>query len=125
VRGAVAAIYRHLSDVIQTEISQRRREARPLALAAAREWGIDELPRVSCREPDPWWDIVDALMDRVLWDRDWEDDFVRPDDHPDLAEHMRRTMNISDDYYAAVAPDPNPAQLRAIRARLEELCGGA
>jgi hypothetical protein len=120
--GTVAAVYRHFGNMIEDEIDLgRRAKARRKALKAAREQGADELPKASSTDVDEWWDIVNGLMDGVLWDRDFEGDFIEPDDPPNVARRMSRRMGIPRDYYTGVAPDPNPEQLRKIRARLEEL----
>lgn len=120
--GAVAAVYYHALFEVEVEVFEGRRDVRRLIRAACVEAGQAEgLPRVNDGDVGAWADAVEGLMDRVFWDRDWEAEFVKPDDHPDAARVVRGLLTIDDDYYVAVPPDPSPAQLRRVRAGLRRL----
>jgi len=69
-------------------------------------------------------DAVEDLRSRIFWDRDWEIEYIKPDDPPDKASVIRESMDVDANYYTAVAPDPDPAQLAKIRQSLRELCEG-
>ncbi len=52
-----------------------------------------------------WHSAIEALADRILWDRDFEmvSDFL--DEPPDKAALLRQIMGIDDDYFAVAADD--------------------
>jgi len=119
--GAVAAVYYQLLDDLELETGMGRSDIRRLVREACRE--CHALEGLCCRNMDDWMNAVDALMNRILWDCDWEVEYIKPDDPPDMAGVIREYMGVDADYYTAVAPDPNPAQLAKIKLSLRELCG--
>jgi hypothetical protein len=80
-----------------------------------------DLPRASCRDMHQWEDLVDALTDAILWDRDFEmaDRFLDVD--PGVSRQRRRLMGISDDYFISVAPDPRPGEVLNLIARTRDI----
>jgi len=81
------------------------------------------LPEPDCEDTEAWDDLLDELMDRVLWDdRDYEDEEFVLDMDPELGRLLKRQMGIDGDYYTSVAPEPTDEQLALIRKTLRSLC---
>jgi hypothetical protein len=75
-------------------------------------------------DSDAWADLLDELMDQVLWgDRDFEDEDLMLDVNPDLGQGLKTQLGIDDDYFTGVAPEPTVAELAEIRKTLRKLCG--
>jgi hypothetical protein len=73
---------------------------------------------------DAWADLLDELMDQVLWgDRDFEEEDVMLDLAPDLGRGLKSQLGIDDDYFTGVAPEPYVAELAEIRGTLRKLSG--
>lgn len=122
--GTIAAIYHQIGNDVQVEIDEGRTDLRKLVRKACRECGLTEgLPSLRSDEFSEWRNAIDGLLFRILWDADWEGGFVAPDGPPDKANVIREFMGTDADYYTAVPPDPNPAQLAKIRARLRRRMG--
>lgn len=124
--ATIAAVYHQLFGEIDLEIDDARTDLRALLLAAAGECDYDEeggdpLPALNSDDPEPWRDLIEYLMFRILWDEDWQHEYVKPDDPPHVAEQIRAMARIDASYYTAVPPDPNPAQLERIMKSLARL----
>lgn len=120
--GAIGAVFYQIKRDAEAEIGQRRSVFRPLIRNACKAMKIVErLPRVSSTDWDTWDECIESLMDLILFDRDWEEEYVPPDAPPALARMVKESLSIDDEYYSAVAPDPSPRQLVRIRERLREL----
>lgn len=79
----------------------------------------DSPPIPDCRDLEVWYDVIDALTDRVLSDRDFDlaDRFL--DAPPGLANELRETLGIARDYFVTPAPDAlDPPSHLAARLRL-------
>ena len=63
---------------------------------------------------------VDSLPEWLLWDADYGDDRVL-DDPPPVRDAVMTRMRIPERYFVAVAPDPAPAEMAALGARLRAL----
>ena len=118
--GAIAAVYAQLITEVDVELDDPSGgnatcdTVREAAIAV----GLDEfLPTAA----GAWRDLIELLLDRIVWDRDWMEDWVKPDDPPEVAKKVRDFADIDADYYSAVAPDPNPLQLRRIRENIDRL----
>lgn len=130
--GAVGAVYGGLLRLIVSEIDSsdaypEARSIRRLVLAACRELEPEwrPLPRLSSKDVDRWSDLVDGLADRILWmDRDYALDDLMLDANPARRRAVLKRMNIPQDYFIDVAPDPTDAELAEVRVTLRELCGG-
>ncbi|QDV34704.1 hypothetical protein [Tautonia plasticadhaerens] len=72
---------------------------------------------------EDWEYLVDGLAHRVLWDDEDFDVTYLKDLDPEVASRRRAILDIPDNYYIAVAPDPTDEQLDEIRRTLRELCG--
>lgn len=120
--GAIAAIYHNLMSEVEIEIDEGRRDVRRLIRAALKETGLtEEMPTLKSEEMAEWRFAIEGLVERILWDSDWAHEFVKPDDPPEMAQEIRAFGGIDEDYYIAVAPDPNPAQLKRIEKSLLRL----
>lgn len=83
-------------------------------------------PDVSSEDVDEWEFVVECLANRILWeDEDFEigDKFLDAD--PRWKRAMLTKLNILEDYYVEIAPDPTDAELGPIRRTLRSLCGRA
>jgi hypothetical protein len=149
--GTFAAVYAVIRQEIEIEIDLAREDPPPgdpsvvraLVLAAIRElsseWdespepGYEDedeeeaqqsLPEPNCEDMQRWDDLLDELMDRVLWgDRDFDEEELFLDIDPKRGRQLKRLLSIAEDYFTDVAPEPTDAELASIRSRLRELCG--
>lgn len=122
--GTIAAVYNQLLMDLELECHDKEGNLRQLVDQACMECSLTDGPSESCSlDMNSWTEAIEALMFRILWDSDWEGEYVKPDEPPEDIGALRASMGIDDDYYAAVAPDPNLAQLVTIRASLWQLCG--
>ena len=129
-----AAVYTMIRAQIELEIECARLDTAPRrgddvfrkrVLATFREVGPewpDPLPRSDCRDLDEWDFLLDELMDRVLWDRDFEDEELFLDADPGLGRHLKKELGIAGGYFTAIAPDLTGDQLASIRKTLRRLC---
>jgi hypothetical protein len=124
LEGAVAAVYTSLTEEVEFEVVNGGLKLRRAVLAAAKELDLldEDAPKLKSDDSLAWRDLVQAIADTIFWDTDWEVGFLEPDDPPELAEKIRETAGISDNYYTAVPPDPTPKQLNLIREQLSKLC---
>jgi hypothetical protein len=141
--GTFAAIYAAIRQEIAVEIDLGREgrqsegeefSMRPFVLAAVRETGAawddhpsdtesedqdlepPALPQPDREDVGAWDDLLEELMDRVLWgDRDFEEEEFFLDKDPRESRLMKRLMGIDGDYFSAVAPEPTEDQLTTIR----------
>jgi len=135
--GTIAALYRHIEEALEIEIDMEMLEGlsddpgasdiaffwRSRVRAVFQETGeIDELPDVDSTDMDNWSLLVELLHDRVLWDTDYEMGGLFLDTPPESATALRELMNVPDDYFRAIPPDPNDEELKKILTILNELC---
>ncbi len=82
----------------------------------------DAPPMADCNDVDVWYDVIDALTDRILADRDFDlaDRFL--DAPPSLAEELRATLGIAADYFVTPAPIPRESPAR-LAAKIRQLVG--
>ncbi len=151
--GTFAAVYGVIRQWIELEIDMGRGDPstvsdensmRQLVLAAlseARTQCEDQFPSVGSDQdvreeytplllgPDAedigdWGDVLDELMDQVLWgDRDFDDADMMLDVDPDLGHGLKAHVGIDEDYFTGVAPEPSAHELTLIRETLRKLCG--
>jgi len=132
--GTFAAVYAVIRQSIEAEIDFAREGPMPdddesaictLVLAAFRdvtpEWD-GSLPVPGCEDIDEWTFLLDVLMDRVLWDRDFEEEELFLDADPGKGHRLMRKLGIARDYFTAIAPEPTDDQLAAFRESLRQLC---
>jgi hypothetical protein len=127
LEGGVAAVFRHLRISVEIEIDEppdyrptwRQRIAR-----TCRECEVPDIPRASSADEDAWDDCIQALNDRILWDEDYEDGEYLMDGPPERNAELRKSLRITDDYFAAIAPDPKDKDVPRLVNELVALCRG-
>jgi hypothetical protein len=126
--ATVAALYRALTQVIQVEIEMDLEAEfqswwRAMVLAATREIDGDdgELPLCTSSDIAEWDVLTDVLASFVLWDDDWDLAELVMDRDPEQGRSIKGQLNIADDYFTAVAPDPTDAELAHARQVLLDL----
>jgi hypothetical protein len=79
-------------------------------------------PDPECVDQDEWDGALEALADRVLWDRDWEMEDLLADAEPGVADSVKGAVAIDDGYFSTPTPEPTDADVTAARAYLESVC---
>ena len=127
--ATVYAIFRELYIWIQMEIDGERMDnesppledeishfnARAITLAAYQHRMPKEeiqeferagyIPDVGCRDMSEWDSIIEGLADRILWDRDFDMEYLMADEGPGKAEVLKSHLGIDEGYYTAIAPE--------------------
>lgn len=131
--SAVAVLYEVIEEWVHLEVDDEEtfREIpdghpfywRQRVLAAFHEGCSDdpESPAETSRNMEDWDLLVECLACRVLWDYDFLDEDLFADQAPKKGRLLKRRMNIDDDYFRAVAPDPLDRDLQGIRERLQTM----
>lgn len=125
--AAIYAVYRHLHSLVLDELmasqdgKEKFLEVRTLLYKAGTEFGMEEIPDPDCADEEEWDIVVEELSDRVLWDRDFEDedsfvDAVREvgplaPEHTDSGEPWLP-------YFGSIPRDPSDAEVEQILAGL-------
>lgn len=135
--ATVGILYRGIEQCIQMEIDDdadgvnvKHWRGLMLAALAAIEQAdpgagkSTSLPNQHCPDMEEWEILVGSLEGRVLWDTDWMDEDLFLDIDPDTAAAVKQELDVADDYYTAIAPDPQELEMAAIRARLRKLTRG-
>jgi hypothetical protein len=125
--AAIYAVYRHLHSLVLDELmaSQDGKETflefRTLLHKAGTELGIEEMPDPDCADEQEWDNVVEELSDRVLWDRDFEDE----DSFVDAVRDVGLTAPEHTDsgepwlpYFGSIPRDPTDAEVVRILAGL-------
>jgi len=129
--ATVAVLYRALTQAIQVEIElelgpEFQSWWRSMVLAAVREIdGDDELPPCKSSDLEVWDVVTETLASFVLWDEDWDMTDLVMDRDPEQGRSIKGQLDIADDYFTAVAPDPTDAELAHARQVLMELTASA
>jgi hypothetical protein len=134
--SAVAVRYRVIEEWVAMEVDDEeairemqngdlfawRRKVR----AAFRESCPDDLkiPPESCRKIEEWSLLIECLEGRVLWDADFLDEDLYADQAPEVGQLLKNQMNVSDEYFTAVAPDPSDHDLEVVRRTIRALIDG-
>src|SRR5262249_17323441 len=108
------------------EESEDRTFWRRLVLTAYREAGCagnEALPEATCNDLEEWTVLLDGLSDRVFWDDDYALGHYFLDPNPDARRATMEQLQIVENYYLAVAPDPGEQELKQIRNTLREITG--
>jgi hypothetical protein len=135
--AAVGVIFEHARTEIDREVASGRSAAnkwRVIALAAYRECFADDdeaddesefVPSVAdCVDLQKWWELLESLANRILWDRDYElaDTFL--DAPPVESRTLKQMLGVDADYFAAAAPDiVDDRQFPQVYGRLDRLAG--
>ena len=132
--ATVGILYRGIEQCLEMEIDDDAdgvdvKHWRGLMLAALADIkqaasGVGKstsLPDQNCLDMEEWGLLIETMEGRVLWDADWMDEDLFLDAAPDTTAAIKQELNIADDYYTALAPDPPDRELTTIRGRLREL----
>jgi hypothetical protein len=125
--GAVGAVYQHLRGCVQFELDTADCDFwRPLIRAALLDIQKNEpfesqIPPAKCRDFDKWDFWIDLLEERIVWDYDWDGDMVGMDRSPEQITQLKQMLDIPEDYYVAVAPDPTPEEIPTLLGQLSQL----
>jgi len=124
VEGAIGAVFQYLKDMIVFEIDMSEGETywRKLVVAARKELEGENIPAPSCTDIEEWDLEVEVLTDRILWDRDYEDDRTYADHPPEMTKFLKYMVRIPDDYYTAIADDLTDDKAAAGIKELKKLC---
>lgn len=68
-----------------------------------------------------WFNVVDRLADRLLWDRDYEMEAVFGDVEPDNALALKNYVGISQNYFRHIAPDLRDDQVFETMERVKAI----
>jgi hypothetical protein len=124
VEGAIAAVFQHLKYEIIYEIDEPEcpRPWRKWVVAARKEEQADDIPAPTCIDTEEWDFQVERLIDRILWDRDYEDDHIYMDHPPEKTQWLKNMARIPDNYYTAIADDLTDEEAQAQIKELRKLC---
>jgi hypothetical protein len=64
------------------------------------------IAKKSSKDMIEWKFLVDACMDRILWDRDYMDFTYLLDAPPDEATAKKEFLRIDENYFVVIPPDP-------------------
>lgn len=79
------------------------------------------MPNVTSSDMSQWDMVIEGLADRILWDRDFEMEYLMADEEPARSALLKRHMGIDEDYYTAVASDVGDSQYEKIRDEIRNL----
>ena len=122
LEGTVAAVFRHLLELVEIEIDLDFVDSRTLITEALRETERTDVPDARCQDIEEWEFQVLFLSDRILWDADYEAGGNFEDQAPQNAASLKALMGIEDDYFVAVASDLRDQDIPAVRDTLRALC---
>jgi hypothetical protein len=83
----------------------------------------EQLPNVDCTDMEEWEVMVETIQSFVLWDADWMDEDLHMDVDPETNRLRKQLLNIADDYYTAIPPDPSEKEVETAREKLRTLIG--
>ena len=107
----------HTADMSEGETYWRE-----LLVAARKELEGENIPAPSCTDIEEWDLEVEVLTDRILWDRDYEDDRTYADHPPEMTQWLKFMARIPDKYYTAIADDLTNEEAAATIKKLKKLC---
>ncbi len=129
--GAVAAVFAVIRQALEEEIAFSHdegtdsTEVRGLLLATAAESDEqpDDLPSLADEDGEEWDLVLEAIEDRILWDRDYEmgDEFL--DQPPEAGQELHLLAGVDPDYFTAIPREPDEAEMIAVRQALARLLG--
>jgi hypothetical protein len=124
VEGAIGAVFQYLKDMIVFEIEMFEAGTywREIVVAARKELEGEDIPAPSCTDIEEWELEVEMLTDRILWDRDYENDRTYADHPPEMTQWLKYMTRIPDDYYTAIADDLTDEEAAATIKKLKKLC---
>jgi hypothetical protein len=81
----------------------------------------DPLPDASNEDPEAWDLILEEIVDRILWDCDYQSSNDLMDLPSDVARQVRQVVGIDEEYDLTIPPDPDEGALAAARQKLTQL----
>ena len=120
LEGTVAAIYDHLMEMVLLEVEhpqpgEDNHAVRKLILTAAQEAEMEDLPGLHETDLEEWTHLIGSLVDRILWDADYEQADLFLDIPPEAAQRIMPEVGIGTDYYTTQPPEPTEDQVQAAR----------
>lgn len=125
--ATVAAIYKYALTRIEIEVDVTRlgtpeSDWREMLLNAIEE-RFPESNQVSQAdlwndELSFWNEMIEKLVDEVLWDRDFEMEALFLDISSDQADSMKQYMGINTDYYRVAADEVHPGEINKVIKRI-------
>src|SRR5207244_4092569 len=98
-------------------------DIRSLLLAAVKdsEEQPEDLPAPADKDVEAWDWALDAIEERIFWDRDFTlgDEFL--DQPPDASQALHALAGIDPEYFTTIPREPNKAGLIAVRLTLARL----
>ncbi len=123
LEATVATVFQFMLDQILQEISDPDfaddpQYWRELALLAAAEvMDQDELPTPNCDDASEWELVIESLEGAVLWDRDFEMQFLMDVDS-ESAKKLKADLDIDGDFYTAIPDEVPDKQIKLYRDAL-------
>ena len=124
VEATAAVIFEGLRSGIEYEIDStiERFEYRTALLKLLNSYPSSvERPNVSSDDLPEWEFMVQSVVDQVLWDEDFLDEFPFLDVSPEQAAFMKEAMDVTDNYFTSIPPDPPEEELGRIADNLMRL----
>lgn len=81
------------------------------------------LPEPSSNDWKRWNTLIELVASEVLGADDWNMEDLVVDSSPEQSTAIKDGLEITSDYFDAIAPDPAGPELHAIRRRLDALTG--
>ncbi len=124
VEGAIAAVFQHLKYEIiyEIDVPDFPSNWRKMTVAALREEQVEDIPSPISTDREEWDFQVERLIDRILWDRDYESDHIYVDHPPEKTQWLKQMARIRDDYFTAIADDLTDEEAQAQIKELRKLC---
>jgi hypothetical protein len=128
--ATIAAVFSVLRGALECEIDNATDEEltpstsiRHLLLACC--FGEDDfedpLPDASSDDPEAWDLILEEIVERILWDCDYQSSNDLMNLPPDVARQVRQVVGIDEEYDLTIPPDPDEGALAVPRQKLTQL----
>ena len=70
-----------------------------------------------------WMDLVEQAADKILWDRDFENEYFFLDLDPEISARQKRDLGIDPDYFVEPVPDVSEEEARRSSRLIDFLAG--
>lgn len=124
VEGGIAAIFQHLKISIIVEIDEPEfgTSWRKKVVKVRKEHEGEDNSSPKCRDIKEWVIEIDELVDRILWDADFDDEDLFIDAIPEKTEMLQKMTGISQEYYLDIAEDLGEKEIKIKLTELRGLC---
>jgi hypothetical protein len=95
---------------------------RGMVVAARVEMGGEEIPELTCDDPEEWDIEIQEVADCILWDADYEQGSLYLDRPPEETQAPREMAGIDKDYFLAIPDDPRDELTQKTVGELKNLC---